>query len=82
MQWIMGHGSELHLVVIYTQYWNAVDSLYQNDESTSELDSEGANTPMGPNGAHSELIYHDDTVYEGWIGSRFIIVHKDIVIII
>ena len=36
---------------------------------------------MGPNGAHSELIYHDGTVYEGWIGSRFIIVHKVILVI-
>ena len=31
---------------------------------------------MGPNGPHSELIYCDDKVYKGWIGYRFILVHK------
>ena len=40
------------------------------------MDYEGANTPMGLNDPHSELIYHDDTVYEGLIDSRFILMHK------
>ena len=31
---------------------------------------------MGPNGPCSKLIYHDDMVYEGWIDSKFILVHK------
>ena len=45
------------------------------------MDYEGANTPMGLNGPHSELIYHDDTVYEGLIGVMFIFVHKGILVI-
>ena len=36
---------------------------------------------MGPNGPHSELIYHDDMVYEGWIGSRFTLVYKGVLVI-
>ena len=36
---------------------------------------------MVPSGPYSELMYHDDMVYEGWIDSRFIFVHKDILII-
>ena len=36
---------------------------------------------MGPNGPHSELIYHDDMVYENWIDSRFILVHKGFLVI-
>ena len=36
---------------------------------------------MGSNGPHFELIYHDDTVYEGWIGSRFILMHNRVLII-
>ena len=36
---------------------------------------------MGPNSPHSKLIYHDDTIYEGWIGSRFTLVRKDILVI-
>ena len=31
---------------------------------------------MGPNGPRFELIYYDDMVYEGWIDSKFILVHK------
>ena len=31
---------------------------------------------MGPNGPRSELIYHDDTIYEGWIGFRFTLMYK------
>ena len=52
-----------------------------NVESTSKLDYEGVNTLMGPNGPHAELIYHDDIVYEGWIDSKFILVHKGVFVI-
>ena len=37
---------------------------------------------MGPNGLISELIYHDDMVYEGLIGSWFTLIHKGILVII
>ena len=37
---------------------------------------------MGPNGPRSELIYHDDMVYVGWISSKFIIVHKGVLVIL
>ena len=37
---------------------------------------------MGPSGPHFELIYHVGTVYEGWINFWFILVHKDILVII
>ena len=36
---------------------------------------------MGPIGPHSELIYHDDIVYEGWINSRFTLMHKVVLVI-
>ena len=36
-----------------------------------ELDSVGANTPMGPNGPHFECIYLVGMGYEGRIISRF-----------
>ena len=36
---------------------------------------------MGPNGPHFELIYYDGTVYEGWIDSWFIFVHKGVLVI-
>ena len=52
-----------------------------NVESTSKLDYKGASTPMGPNGPYFELIRHDDMVYEGWIDTKFIFVHKDILVI-
>ena len=42
------------------------------------LNSNGVNTLVGLSGPCSELIYHDDTVYEGWIESRFILVHKSV----
>ena len=32
-------------------------------ESTSELDSKGASTHMGPNGPNSKLIYHVDILW-------------------
>ena len=37
---------------------------------------------MCPSGSHFELIYHDDMVYEGWIDSKFTLVHKNVLIII
>ena len=42
---------------------------------------ERVDTPMGPNGPYSELICCDDTIYKGWIDSRFIFVHKSILVI-
>lgn len=64
MQWIVGHGPEIRLV-IYIRYWNSIDFLQWNVKSTSELDSEEVSTFMGPSGPYSELIYHDKTFYEG-----------------
>ena len=29
---------------------------------------EGASTPMCPSGPHSELIFLDDMIYDGWMG--------------
>ena len=37
---------------------------------------------MSPNGHRFELIYHGGMVYEGWIGFRFIIMHKDVLVIV
>ena len=45
------------------------------------MDFEEASTPMGPSGPYSKLIYHDSMVYKGWIGSKFNLVHKDILVI-
>ena len=53
------------LVVIYIGYLSSVDSLLWDVESTSELDSEIASTPMGPNGPYSKLIYLIGMDYEG-----------------
>ena len=36
---------------------------------------------MGLNSPYFELIYHDDTIYEGWIDSRFTLMHKGILVI-
>ena len=36
---------------------------------------------MGPSGSHFELIYHDDMTYEDWIDSRFIFMHKGVLVI-
>ena len=36
---------------------------------------------MGHNGPHFRLIYHDDKIYEGWIGSKVILVHKSVLVI-
>ena len=81
MQWIVGHRLELRLVVIYIRYWSAIDSLQWNVESTLELDYEGANTPIDPNGPCFELTNHDNKVYEGQIGSRIILMHKSVLVI-
>ena len=36
---------------------------------------------MGPNGPRFDLIYHDDMVYELWIGFLFILMHKGVLVI-
>ena len=36
---------------------------------------------MGPSGPCFKLIYHHDTIYKGWISSRFILVYKGILVI-
>ena len=36
---------------------------------------------MNPDGLYSKLIYHDDAIYKGCIGSRFILVHKSVLVI-
>ena len=36
---------------------------------------------MCPNGHHFELIYHGGMVYEDWIGFRFTIMHKGVLVI-
>ena len=36
---------------------------------------------MVPNGPCYELIYHDDIDYKGWIGSKFTLVHKGVLVI-
>ena len=82
MQWIVGCEPEFHLNVIYIGYRSAVNFLQQNIESTLEFNYKGANILMGFNGPHSELIHHDDTVYEGWIGSKFTFIHKGILVIV
>ena len=42
---------------------------------------EGANTPIGPSGLCSELIYLVGMDYEGEIDSRFTFVHKSVLVI-
>ena len=82
MQWIVGHEPELHFVVIYTGYQSVVDFLQLNVESTSKFHYEGASTAMGLSGFCFKFIYHDDTIYKGWIDSRFILMDKGILVII
>ena len=65
---------ELHLVVIYIGYCSVVDSLQWTIESTLELDSEGPSTSISSNGSRSELINHDDMVYELALGSFLCII--------
>ena len=79
MQQIVGHKPKLCLIVIYKGYWRIVNSLQCDVESTSELDYEGANTTMGFDGSNFELKYNIDIVYEGWIGSWFTLIYKDVV---
>ena len=50
-------------------------------ESTSKLDYEEVSTPMSLSDPYSKLIYLFGTSYEGWIDSKFIFVHKDILVI-
>ena len=69
------------LVLIYIGYWSLVDFLQQNVESTLELDFEGTNIRMSPNGPYFELIYLVGIGYEGQIDSRFIFVRKGVLII-
>ena len=45
------------------------------------MDYKGVSIPMGSNSLCSKLIYHDDMIYEGWISSTFILVHKKILVI-
>ena len=73
--------TKLHLTIIYMGYQSVVDSLQWNVESTSKLDYESVNTPMDLNGPYSKIIYHDDKIYEGWIGSKVILVHKSVLVI-
>ena len=35
---------------------------------------------MDPNGPHPELIYHDETNYEGW-SSKFTLIHRSVLVI-
>ena len=79
MYWIVSYIPDLHPIVIYIRYWSAVGSLEWNVKSTSKLDSKGANTSMGLSGPRSKLTYHNGTVYK--IGSRFILLHKGILVI-
>ena len=68
------------LVVIYIGYWSLVDSLQWDIKSTLELEYEGTNIPTSHSGPHSMLIYLVDTDYEVWIGFRFTLAHKDILV--
>ena len=45
------------------------------------MGSKGASTPTGPGGLCFELIYHNGTVYKGWICSGFTLMHKDVLVI-
>ena len=80
MQWIVGHKPKLCFIVIYIKYQSAIDFLQWNVKSTSKLNYEGFSTPMGPNGPRFKLIYHDGMVYEVWIGFKFTIAHKGILV--
>ena len=75
---MVGYKPKLCLIIIYIGYWSVVYSLQWNVESASKLVSKRDNTPMGPNGPCFKLIYHDNTLYEGWISSWFTLVHKGV----
>ena len=81
MQWIVTHELELCLVAIYIRYQSVVDSLQRDVESTLELDSQGANILIGPNGPHFKLIYYVRMVYEDWIDSKFTFMYKGVLVI-
>ena len=81
MQQIVGYKPEFCLIVIYIRHQSAVDYLQWDIESTLKLDCKGANDLMGPSCPYSELKYHDDTIYEGYISSWFTLVHKGILVI-
>ena len=72
MQWQVTDLSTWCLIVIYIGYQSVVDSPQWDVESISKFDYEEANTPMGPNGTHSELVFPNGTVYEGWMGFQCI----------
>ena len=36
---------------------------------------------MCPSGPHSELIFLDDMIYDGWMGFQFIFMHKGVLVI-
>ena len=36
---------------------------------------------MGLSGPHFKLVCHDDMIYESWIDFKFIIVYKDVLVI-
>ena len=78
---MVGQEPKLHLIVIYIWCLSEIDFLWWNIESISELDSEGANTPMSLGDPYFELMSYDDMVYEGWIDSSFTLVHKDELVI-
>ena len=81
MQLIVGHRPELHLVVIYIKYWNVVNFFQWNIKSILELNYEEVSIFISFNGPNFDLIYHDYTIYEDWIDSRFTLLHKgDLVI--
>ena len=46
------------------------------------MDFKGVDTFIGSSGPRSKLIYHDDTIYEGWIGSTCTLMHKGILVIV
>ena len=69
------------LVVIYKGYWIAVDYLQWDVKLILEFDYEETNTHMDSYGSHSELIFLDDTIYEGWMDFQFTFVYKGVLVI-
>ena len=69
------------IVIIYIRYWSSVDFLQWDIESNSKLDYERADTPMGPNGLHFELICLVVIGYDGWIDSKFTFMYKSVLLI-
>ena len=81
MPWIVCHRPKLRLIFIYLGYQSTIDSFQWYVESTLELDFEGVNTPMGPSGPYSKLIYLVGMCYEDHIKFKFTFVHKVILVI-